>query len=149
MSENERKNAGGRPLKYETPEQMQIEIDKYFDSIDAHNKKMITQQTLTLMRPYTITGLALAIDLTRQGLIEYSDKSDEFSDTVGKAKGRVELFNEEQLYRSSQVTGVIFNLKNNFRWKDEQERKHSGTVALGAILEELDGGSSDLPSDKG
>jgi len=110
-------NPVGRPPKYKTPEEMQEAIAAYFVEIDTHNTTFPLNQ-----RPYTITGLAMAIDLTRQQLIDYSQKKDgEFLDTIKKAKQKVERFNEEQLYRTSQVTGVIFNLKNNFDWKDKTE----------------------------
>jgi hypothetical protein len=41
-------------------------------------------------------------------------------DTIKKAKGRVELKLEEHLYGNS-VAGAIFNLKNNFEWRDRTE----------------------------
>lgn len=109
-------NPTGRPPKYKSPLELDVLIQKYFQEIDEHNKTHPLNQ-----RPYTITGLALALDLTRKGLIEYSHKSDEFGNTVKAAKSRVERFAEEMLYRTGQVTGVIFNLKNNFGWKDQSD----------------------------
>ena len=110
-------NPVGRPSKYKTAEDMQLAIDAYFAEIDLYNTK-----NAPLSRPYTVTGLAMAIDLTRQGLIDYLQRNDgEFIDTIKKAKSKVERFNEEQLYKNGQVTGVIFNLKNNFDWKDKTE----------------------------
>lgn len=110
-------DVGGRPPKYATPQELQEAIDAYFLEIDTYNA-----QNTPLTRPYTMTGLAMAIDLTRQGLIEYSQKKDGgFSDSIRRAKSKVERFNEEQLYRTGQVTGVIFNLTNNFDWKHKSE----------------------------
>jgi hypothetical protein len=129
-------NPVGRPPKYSTPQEMQEAIDAYFAEIDAHNRDVIGKDMITLMRPYTVTGLAIALDLTRQGLIEYSQKKNgEFSDTLRRAKAKVERFSEEQLYRTGQVTGVIFNLKNNFDWKDKSEvdQNLSGGVAVTQI----------------
>lgn len=84
-------------------------IDDYFDSLEKDGKPVV--------KP-TVTGLALHLDLTRQGLIEYEAKPD-FSYTVKIGKARVEKFIEERLYEGSPA-GAIFNLKNNFGWKDER-----------------------------
>lgn len=99
----------GRPVKFKTPEEMQIAIDKYF--AECNNEK----------RPITYTGLAYSIGLSRQGLLEYKQK-DNFSDTIKKARDYVEMTLEERLIGTSGVaTGIIFNLKNNYGWKDKQE----------------------------
>lgn len=92
---------------------MQDAIDTYF-ATDAYYE----EDGKKVYCP-TICGLALHLDLTRQGLIEYSEKSD-FSDTVKKAKLKVELFLERRLQHNA-AAGTIFNLKNNFSWKDKQE----------------------------
>ncbi len=102
-----------RPVKWKTPEDLQVAIDAYFVNCDA---KEI---------PYTVTGLALACDLTRQGMLEYCAKSDAFSDTIKKAKSKVEHYIEVQLYKNN-ATGCIFNLKNNFGWKDKTEQELTG-----------------------
>lgn len=96
-----------RPNQYETPEAMQAVIHEYFKG----NKTP------------TITGLARALDLTRQGLINYEGKP-EFVDTVRQAKSQVEEILEEGLYGN--VGGLMFNLKNNFGWKDKQEVETTG-----------------------
>lgn len=101
-------HAGGRPKKYNSAEDMQNDIDEYFEICNRQNK------------PYTITGLCLALNMCRDTLLEYS-KNGEFSDTVKKAKMKVENFLEEKLISGIAPTGVIFNLKNNFGWKDKQE----------------------------
>jgi hypothetical protein len=63
--------------------------------------------------------------MTRQGLLDYQAKSEEFSDTITRAKTRIEMYAEEQLFRNQGKTnGVQFNLKNNFNWKDKQEIEH-------------------------
>ena len=101
--------SGGRPLKYESVEMMQKDIDKYFAECDEKQK------------PYTVSGLAYALGTNRQTLINYEEK-EEFVDTIKSAKAKIELFNEEMLYsKDVSTTGVIFNLKNNYGWKDKQE----------------------------
>lgn len=104
-----KKHAGGRPPKYKTKEEMQLAIDNYFNECKREYK------------PITFTGLAYALGLSRQGLLEYKAK-DEFSDTIKRAKDFVETTLEERLIGTSGVaTGIIFNLKNNYGWKDKQE----------------------------
>ena len=78
------KHAGGRPPKYTEAEEMQKKIDKYFEDCKLNNK------------PYTITGLGLALDMSRQDLINYS-KKEKFFDTIKRAKMRVENYLEERL----------------------------------------------------
>ena len=101
--------AGGRPPKYNTPEEMQAAIDAYFDEEEIP----------------TVTGLALALGFdSRNALLYYESDKPEFLGTIKKAKLRIEAHLERQLYRGSSVTGLIFNLKNNFGWKDAQEYTH-------------------------
>ena len=136
-----RKHKGGRPRKYTEAEQMQYKIDKYFEScfIPARDErgniqrdydgKIIKRQ----IRPFTITGLALALDMDRRSLVNYS-KDEEFFPTIKKARLKIENYLEESLISGGNSTGVIFNLKNNYGWKDKQEVEHSGTVKLEDVL---------------
>ena len=72
-------------------------------------------------KPYTISGLCLYIDMTRETLSQY-EKQEQFSDTIKKAKQRIENWVEENsLIGNINPTTSIFNLKNNFGWKDRQE----------------------------
>lgn len=99
----------GRPLKYNSVEEMQNDIEKYFAECDEKQK------------PYTVSGLAYALGTTRRTLLDYQEK-DEYSHTIKSAKAKIEMFNEEMLYsKDVSTTGVIFNLKNNYNWKDKQE----------------------------
>ena len=107
------KHAGGRPPKYTKVEEIKEKIDRYFEECKLNNK------------PYTITGLGLALDMSRQDLINYS-KKDEFFDTIKKAKMQVENYLEERLINDTSTTGIIFNLKNNYGWKDKQENVNIG-----------------------
>ena len=113
----------GRPLKYTNVEDMQKDIDKYFAECDEKQK------------PYTVSGLAYALGTNRQTLINYEDKS-EFIDTIKSAKAKIELFNEEMLYsKDVSTTGVIFNLKNNYGWKDKQEIEAEVNSAVSINIE--------------
>lgn len=100
---------GGRPLKYDSVEKMQKDIDKYFEECDEKKE------------PYTVSGLAYALDTNRTTLLNYEER-EEFFNTIKKAKAKIEAFNERMLYSKDVPTvGVIFNLKNNYNWKDKQE----------------------------
>lgn len=114
MAKKKEKHAGGRPPKYKTVEQLQKKIKEYFETCDNED------------RPYTVMGLALALNLTRQGLREYANKG-EFSDTIKEARGIVERQVEERLF-SNCPTGAIFWLKNNAEtpYRDKQELEHTG-----------------------
>ena len=101
-------NEVGRPSKYASAEEMQKDIDKYFEYCDKNGK------------PYTVSGLANALDTNRQTLLNYEEK-EEFFDTIKKAKSKIEQFAEELLFVGNNTAGVIFNLKNNYGWKDKQE----------------------------
>lgn len=96
----------GRPLKFGSVLELQTAIDKYF-ILCAESE-----------RPYSITGLALALDCCRQTIQNY-EVMPEFLDTIKRAKLRVENFYEERLTLPN-VTGAIFALKN-FDWKDTQD----------------------------
>jgi hypothetical protein len=83
--------------------------------------------------PLLITGLCIALDTTRETLMDYEsgkydDNNNRFSDTVKRLKQYCESFAEERLY-SNQPTGAIFALKN-YGWKDKQEVEHSGAVVV-------------------
>lgn len=92
-------------------------------------------QKVKQIEPLTITGLALALGTTRETLLRFESgdyDSDEsalkmrnFSDTIKAAKQKIENYVERQLFRDKNVTGVIFNLKNNYAWKDEQHIDHT------------------------
>lgn len=97
--------AGGRPLKFENVEALQKQIDAFF--AEEEKKK----------RPLTITGLALALDTSRETLMNYEERP-EFFDTIKRAKLRVEQDYEFGL-RTRGNAGDIFGLKN-FGWRDQQ-----------------------------
>jgi hypothetical protein len=99
----------GRPKLFKTPEELEEKINTYFYQCKEEE------------RPYTMSGLAFALGIDRKTLINYG-KDEEFFHTIKKARDFVEQYVEERLLTQSGVTtGVIFNLKNNFDWKDKQE----------------------------
>ncbi len=106
--------SGGRPLKFESPEKLQAKIDEFFEHCEANNKLP------------TITYLAVFLDTSRETLKDYQTKyGDEFSDTVARAKQKIEAEMEDMLYNKHSARGAEFTLKNNFGWKEEQHLDHT------------------------
>lgn len=113
-------------LKYKTQEQLQVGIDKYFQKCDEDK------------RPYTMSGLALSLGIDRVTLINYG-KSDLFFTLIKEAKDRVQAQLEENaLMGKGNATFTIFNLKNNYGWKDQVEVKNDNELTkLDILLEAM------------
>lgn len=147
----EEKNKVGRPLKFKTPEEMQVEIDKYFDScfrpvrvfikdtnkyinLTDENEEIIKEQ----YKPFTMSGLAYALGMSRQALLNYSER-DEFVDTITRAKQKCEIYAEERLFDKDGNRGAVFSLSNNFKgWADKQtiETTKEPTININMINNE-------------
>lgn len=144
----EKKHPGGRPPKFESAEQMQELIDKYFTECDG--KPLLDENGIPIRnkygkiirddrKPYTITGLALALGFTtRQALLNYEGK-EEFVDTVRRAKSRVERYAEERLYDKDGANGAKFSLANNFKgWSEKQQIEGSINTKQEITIELVD-----------
>ena len=140
--------AGGRPLKF-TNDELKEKVEAYFKDCDPHliqqkiyvypKKKVVDSKTgkekeiddyeqephekliwnVTAQKPYTVTGLSVFLNISRQTLLDYAER-EEFLDTIRYAKDKIEHFWESRLLDTN-ATGVIFCLKNNYGWKDKQE----------------------------
>ena len=140
------KHPGGRPPYFTSAEEMQKLIDAYFEECDGkpfldkdgnpvrnRDGKIIKDDR----RPYTVTGLALALGFTsRQALLNYEGK-EEFVDTITRAKARVERYSEERLYDNNGANGAKFALANNFRGWTEKQQIDSNIKAKQEIRVEL------------
>lgn len=107
-------------------------------------QELKTRMVLTVQVPYTITGLALALDTTRKTLLDYEERASNYqpgddgydplyaklSNTIKKAKAKVENYAETYLYNGKNTAGGIFNLKNNFGWADKQEIDETSQVTV-------------------
>ncbi len=113
-------NSVGRPKMFQSVEIMQEKIDEYFK--DCKESK----------EPLCITGLCIALSCDRVTLLNYS-KDEEFFSTIKKAKLLCENYAEKQLYKGRNVVGSIFNLKNNYGWREKTEVEHSGDIRTGNI----------------
>ena len=118
---------GGRPLKYQTVEELQAGIDDYFDT--------------TPKEEWTWTGLALHLDTSRETLREYKERP-EFVDPLKKALLKVENGYEIDLKKHGR-SGTIFALKN-FDWKDKSEQDvTSNGESLNPLLVKFVDGNAD------
>lgn len=139
------RHAGGRPLKFQSVKELQKKIDAYFADCDPHMEEVtewleardkdgkllkdkhglnylvqVTHKIMTKQVPYTFTGLANFLGTSRETLNEYSERP-EFVDSIRYALSRCEEYVEQTLFTSPNVTGPIFNLKNNYGWRDRSE----------------------------
>lgn len=132
----------GRPPIFETPEQIELKINEYFEYVKGesreqeieypqekgNNKKTKERVWVRHPEPLTITGLALYLGFaSRQSFYDY-EKDGEFSYAIKRARLKIEQSYEYALHGTS-PTGAIFALKN-FGWKDKQEVEQSGTLKV-------------------
>ena len=94
----------GRPLQYKRATDLQEAVDKYFNT--------------TPKNEWTVTGLAMALGMTRQRLIEYGNR-EKYSRIVERAKLMIENGYEIDLKQKGH-TGSIFALKA-MGWSDRRE----------------------------
>ena len=107
-------------LKYRNADDLQDGIDKYFADCD---EKHI---------PYTLAGLAVSLDISRQTLCNYSEKEDYF-DAIKRAREMCLAYNEERLYDKEGSNGAKFWLINNTdgTYADKREVNLTGDVVFG------------------
>lgn len=110
--------APNRPLLFATPELLQKAVDEYFseDGGAYYQGRYMP----------TMSGLARHLKVCTRTLRYYGSR-DKYSDVVDNARQYIEEHLERQLYGNA-PTGCIFNLKNNFGWKDANQVEHSTKV---------------------
>ena len=109
---------GGKPLAFKTVKELEDKVNSFFTSDDAYIINFKEGEEERIFAP-TMSGLALHLDVDRRTIVNYSNK-DEYFPTIKKARARIEAHLEKKLFGNN-VTGLIFNLKNNFDWKDKSE----------------------------
>lgn len=115
----------GRPRAFKSVEEVKEKIDAYFNYCEEKEK------------PYTMSGLAYYLEVSRQTLVNYSYE-DEYFDTIKKARDRVQMQLEENaLSNKANPTFTIFNLKNNFDWKDKVEVEKTDMSKVDNLLKEI------------
>jgi hypothetical protein len=155
-----------KPLKFKTVEELTKGIDNYFASLYDYARDMWGNRlkdkdykppkdgsdddnphagfVMKKVKVATVTGLAVALDTTRETLLDYErgkydDRDPEtgdpieldeqqrewnaqvakYSDTIKRAKQMILEDTEQQLYKPGRATGAIFSLKVNYEWQDK------------------------------
>lgn len=142
----------GRDPKF-TKEGLEAEVERYFMSISRivpvteevptgkrdekghmifEQKPVINAlgepaQRLEYITPPTVGGLCAFLGIHRSTWSAWADVK-KYSDTVARAGGRMRAWNEEQLLLRSgrDVKGIIFNLENNYGYRERQDVSVSG-----------------------
>lgn len=132
-------NPVGKPLAFKTVEELKKVVDEYFEWCDNRTRKIWVEKTQSEIMisdpaPYTMSGLARRIGLSRQGLLDYANR-DEYVDTIKEARNKVHEDVETRLMEKA-PTGAIFNLKNNFGWKDKTETEWKGELSFEDLTDE-------------
>jgi hypothetical protein len=128
----------GRPLIFETVEDMEARIGEYFDYCDNRIQQVFSKKIGDVIEivnpaPYTMAGLARALGMDRSTLQDYKARKDkngkDYLPTIKKARDKVQEDVEQRLMEG-QPAGAIFNLKNNFGYRDKTETEQSGVVEV-------------------
>ena len=144
----------GRPLKFKTVEELQGKVDAYFVSCyanvivkDKDGHAIIDEEgnvikELQQVAPFTITGLALALDTSREVLMDIQNQisvgySDDFSDAILRAKLRCQNYAEKQMFTARSANGPIFALKN-YGWVDRQEINQNVHHSFEQLLDDIE-----------
>jgi hypothetical protein len=108
----------GRPLMFKTPKALENKVNAYFRECDRRKK------------PYTITGLAVYLGTSKQIVCDYG-RREGYDRVIAHARARCEAYAEESLFQLRNPSGAMFNLKNNYGWRDQldidakTENKHT------------------------
>ena len=101
-------------FKYDNVEDLEKGIDAYFAERDESGK------------PYTMTTLALALNIDAKTLTNYGQNEDYFP-AINRARQKCVGYAEDRLYDKDGVNGAKFTLTNNsermggLRYADRQE----------------------------
>lgn len=126
----------GRPKKYGSKKALSEAIERYFRSIsrtvpakdglgrairnDDGEEIKLTEYVV----PPSISSLCLYLGIDRSTWQNYCDPQQhpEFSGITETTRARIEAYLEEQLLtREKGLQGIIFNLQNNYGWRQKQE----------------------------
>ena len=117
------KHAGGRPLKYESPELLEEAINSYFKKCEDHKEDELTMiGVLQVNRPLipTIAGLASHIGTDRMTIYNYANR-DEFIDIIKNARNRIMGEIESGVVNGDKNPGGKIFVMKNYGYSDKQE----------------------------
>ena len=146
ISQKTRKKPGA-PRKYKTAKALERAIEKYFRSISAtvpmagiDGREILNDEGEPVMKveyliPPSVVSMCLYLGIDKRTWANYCDakKHPEFAEVTSRAMMRHEAYLVEQsIVREKSVSGILFNLENNYGYRQKAE------VALSqAKLEEL------------
>jgi hypothetical protein len=118
----EKRHAGGRPLKFQTPEELQTAIDDYFRVCDERViiKQVVQKGVIVPVptpEPYSMAGLAEHLGIDRSTLLAYEreDQRPQFQGIVDRARARIHRENVTMaLLGIHESRAAILNLASNF-----------------------------------
>lgn len=99
----------GRPLKFNTPEELEKLVQEYFDETDPEE--------------WILTRLIFHVGLGKTQFFEYG-KREGYSHIIDEARLLIESSYELDLKKYGR-TGTIFALKANYGWKETQFINHT------------------------
>lgn len=110
-------NTGGRPPKYESPEEFAKKLDEYIEYEDS--LKPIDKSSGQGKGIYTLEGAALYLGFaTRDSMYDYAKKQ-EFSYIINRFKLFLTDWNVKKLYWGGTFAGANFWLRNHGGYTDE------------------------------
>jgi len=129
-------HAGGRPRKFNTPEEMQDIIDAYFEDRKPEPVKDDDGNVLLdkkgnqvwKINPPSLSGLALALGFVdRQSIYDY-EKNKKFSCTMKRARLRCENWAEEAGLSGEAPSSMIIFVLKNYGWRDDKSLQLDGKL---------------------
>lgn len=163
-----------RPRKYEDARKFDRQVEKYFESItrlktvtekkdsgerDGFGHIIWTEvpvvnrlgkevQVIEYLVPPTIADLCewLHIDGATWARYANPDKHPEFCETITRARGRIQNWNEHELLtrEGKDLKGIIFNLENNFGYAARAQVEMSGSIEQYLQAMEEQGGGQEF-----
>ena len=160
----------GAPRRYEDPKKLEAAIEKYFKSItrrvvvteavdtgelDEKGHKIFTREPvlnecgkevtrIDYIVPPTVWDLCEALGISESTWENYCDpqKHPEFLGATTRARGRMRAWNQMQLLtrEGKDLKGIIFNLENNYGYREKHDITHRG---IEDFLQELEDGGED------
>jgi hypothetical protein len=113
----------GRPYKFTDPSEIQQAWEEYKSKCDNHKVHEVSAgKVVQVPRPkvYTLASFQVFIQLSRESWGDYRIYP-EFSDTIKSIEEEVLARKHDALTNAEgSTTGLIFDLKANYGWKDKQ-----------------------------
>lgn len=136
----------GQSKQWDSPEELQKDIDKYFEFCDNRIVKVYIKSAQEIQEmpkpiPYTIEGLCEVLDCDRATLLNYERREgyEMFFNTIKKAKLKIQKNKLERgLDGDSNPAVSIFDLKNNHGYKDKTETDVNQKTTLNIITDNPD-----------